>query len=38
MTRDRQLLPGEKRTVLLARREVEQYGRDSFADPEPGSL
>jgi hypothetical protein len=31
---DRWLLLGEKRNELLALREVQQYGRDSFGDPD----
>ena len=35
---DRWFLLGEKRNELLARWEVEQYGRDSFGDPDYISL
>ena len=38
MTYDRWFLLGEKRNELLARWEVEQYGRDSFGDPDYISL
>lgn len=34
MTYDRWFLLGEKRNELLARWEVEQYGRDNFSDPD----
>jgi hypothetical protein len=34
MTYDRWFLLGEKRNELLALQEVEQYGRDSFGDPD----
>src|SRR6185437_3623110 len=34
MTYDRWFLLGEKRHELLALQEVEQYGRDSFGDPD----
>jgi hypothetical protein len=34
MTYDRWFLLGEKRNELLARWEVEQYGRDNFGDPD----
>jgi hypothetical protein len=35
---DRWYLLGDKRNELLALREVEQYGRDSFGDPDYVSL
>ena len=38
MTYDRWYLLGEKRNELLALREVEQYGRDSFGDPDYVSI
>jgi len=38
MTYDRWFLLGEKRNVLLALQEVEQYGRDSFGDPDYVSI
>src|SRR6185437_2391145 len=38
MTYDRWFLLGEKRNELLARWEVEQYGRDNFGDPDYISL
>jgi 16S rRNA G966 N2-methylase RsmD len=38
MTYDRWFLLGEKRNELLALREVEQYGRDSFGDPDYVSI
>jgi hypothetical protein len=34
MTYDRWFLLGEKRNEVLARWEVEQYGRDNFSDPD----
>ena len=38
MTYDRWFLLGEKRNELLALQEVEQYGRDSFGDPDYVSI
>jgi hypothetical protein len=38
MTYDRWFLLGEKRNELLTLREVEQYGRDSFGDPDYVSI
>jgi hypothetical protein len=35
---DRRFLLGEKRNELLALREVQQYGRDSFGDPDHVSI
>ena len=35
---DRWFLLGEKRNELLALREVRQYGRDSFGDPDHVSI
>ncbi len=35
---DRWFLLGEKRNELLALREVRQYGRDSFSDPDHVSI
>jgi len=35
---NRRLLLGEKRNVVLTLREVQQYGRDSFGDPDHVSI
>jgi hypothetical protein len=35
---DRWFLLGEKRNELLTLREVQQYGRDSFGDPDQVSI